>query len=193
MITGSMKPMAPWRARPDAGADVLVAREQIASLSIAHCRMAHERLRVDGTRIVWLHGGAIDDPVPHNRLCPAALRSARVGCAHTNARRLAVASLRHLVRSGVLPSSDGDALIGELIAIGNDIELLDYRRYDAEHTVARAMQCRAADGAQPIGTDAALAADVRACEVEHDAHVSRLREWRRRTLLAIDAALAATA
>lgn len=167
----------------------LVIRRRIAAMQLVACRMAHERVQWDQGRTVRRSGHGEPDVVLRVPLCGAPTRTLRLACGHTMARSEMQRALVELRAAGTLSAEQCAVLAAELDALGNDIQLLDHRKGDAEKHHALLLE------AQPPGGNAdwrplqEAETHLRSLEDEHTRHVVRLRVWRDRLLAAIDAAV----
>lgn len=177
--------------RTDATGDWCDLREWLAALEVVKCRMVHERLRWQDGRLVRIDRGEPESVLARLGLCPAEVREQRLACGHTMVRHHLQRALQTLHEGGVSSEEEHVQLHQELNAIDNHIHLLDHRKGAAE--VRHAVLAEGQALGDPTSTDRATAvakaaAEVRACEAEHDRHVERLVAWRERLLQLVDRA-----
>jgi hypothetical protein len=168
---------------PDRLQQLRSLRESIAALSVATCRMAHERV----VRSVE-SGLPMTNRVPEGSyrrigLCAPALRALRLGCSHTMAR----VRLQDAIGALASDADERGALGDELAALENAIHLLDHRKGEAEKALADALQ---AFNRTPADRLSVLDSEVGQLEDLHDEYVDRLARLRDRVLSEIDAAIA---
>lgn len=192
-VSGAASESALQRAirRADATGEWSDLREWLAALEVVKCRMIHERLRWQDGRLVRIDRGEPEPVLARLGLCPAEVREQRASCGHTMVRHHLQRALQALHEGGVSSEEEHAQLHQELNAIDNQIHLLDHRKGMAERRHAVLAEGQALG--DPATTDhatalAEAAAEVRACEAEHDHHVERLAAWRERLLQLVDRA-----
>lgn len=172
---------------PDRLQQLRFLRASIADLSVAMCRMAHERVLRSVESGLPMTNRVPEGSYRRIGLCAPTLRALRLGCSHTMAR-LRLQDAIGALASDVHDSSVG-ALADELTALDNAIHLLDHRKGQAEKALADALREFHDTNA---GADrlSALDSDVGHLEQLHDEYVERIARLRDNVLIAIDAEIA---
>ncbi len=149
-------------------------RDQIASLRIVKCRMAHERI----VALPNSNQVALDElpSLAFRRigLCNPNERNERLGCSHTMAR----IKLERAINE--LKPTETDQFSQELNWLANEIHLLDHRKGDAEARLA------AAERETDFERMKRVFEEVSQLEQLHDEYVERVGGLRDRLLSEID-------
>src|SRR6185436_18539961 len=153
-------------------ANLIVIRDQIASMRIVKCRMAHERF-VGSTVPTIPSDDRSHNPFKRVGLCGSDERAERLGCSHSMSRVKLDEALSQL------KSRRAVSLRSELNWLTNEIHLLDHRKGQAEASLATA------SGSCTKQKSMALE-EVALLEQEHGAYVERLSVLRDKVLLEID-------
>jgi hypothetical protein len=174
--------------------DWTALRDRLATLEVAKCRLAHERVAQRDGLVIWQSRGESERLVVRRGLCNWEIRRQQLSCAHTTARYLLQDALTALHRAGEMSEETRASLHGQVTAIADTIHGLDTRKYDAEKLMALAaermvLNARENQVADPqLATDVAAAeAAVAALEQEHGECVERLLALRSRILELLDA------
>lgn len=152
-------------------------RDDIASLRVIKCRMAHERVVVSNApaRTPVSRGSLYN--FERVGLCSPDERAGRLGCSHTMSRT----KLERAI--GELESEKAEQLGHELNWITNEIHLLDHRKGEAEARLASARQ--EAGGGSVDGRALEImkeTEEVRRLERQHDEYVERVGMLRDRVV-----------
>lgn len=156
-------------------------RDEIASLRVVRCRMAHERV-VGAVAPARPPGGR--GPLHSFErvgLCSPGERDARLGCSHTMARTKLDRAI------GELGPEKAEQLGRELNRLTNEIHLLDHRKGEAEARLALARH-KAGGVRDDVSTSEALkeAEEVMRLERKHDEYVESIGVLRDRVVSEIE-------
>lgn len=150
-------------------------RDEIASLRVFRCRMAHERVVGEAAPAPPGSRGA-----PHNfvrvGLCAPSERDGRLGCSHTMARTRLDRAIREL------EPEKAERLGHELNWLTNEIHLLDHRKGEAEARLASARRRGGAGASESLKE----AEEVARLERLHDEYVERVGALRDRVVSEIE-------
>jgi hypothetical protein len=166
------------RSRKDYLASI---RDDIASMQVVKCRMAHERVVASNA----LAPPPVDRGPLYNfkrvGLCSPDERAARLGCSHTMSRTKLDTAINELE-----PEKAGP-LGNELNRITNEIHLLDHRKGQAEARLASA-RLEAQGGSVDAQAFEILkeTQEVARLERQHDEYVERVGVLRDRVVSEID-------
>ncbi|MBD0319320.1 MAG: hypothetical protein ICV87_03240, partial [Gemmatimonadetes bacterium] len=155
-------------------------RDRIAELRVTGCRMSHERVRMENGAVLRVSRGGAEQAVVRIGLCSPEVRARNLACGHTMARYLLLDALAALHTAGRLPGGAHDEVRAAVESVGDAIHLLDHAKGEAERRFALASEL------EPAGAAAALAAEVRRLEEQHDAYAGQMRELRRAVLAYLD-------
>jgi hypothetical protein len=167
---------------PDARKSHLASlRDEIASLRVVRCRMAHER--VVGVVAPARPPGGRGPLHSFERvgLCGPGERDLRLGCSHTMSRTKLDRAI------GELEPERAEQLGRELNWVTNEIHLLDHRKGEAEARLASARHA-AGGGSDGVSALEALkeAEEVMRLERKHDEYVESIGALRDRVVSEIE-------
>ena len=168
---------------------LLGLREQVASLHVRPCRLAHEQVILeDGKAKRRSRGLGIEPALLRVGLCPAEHRARQLSCAHTTARYALENAILALHDHGALNEGESHALQAQLGHISETIHQTDWSKGEAEAHHAL-MQERAARGETPVLE--VPEGDRRIAELVelHQGCVEQLRHMHDRILRKLDAVL----
>ena len=164
-------------------------REQVASLTVRPCRLAHEQVIVeDGQAKRRSRGLGIEPALLRVGLCPAEHRARQLSCAHTTARYALENAILALRDQGALSEGASHALQAQLGHISETIHQTDWSKGEAEVRHAL-IQERAARGETSVLE--APEGERRIAELveRHQGCIEPLRQMRDQILQRLDAAL----
>jgi hypothetical protein len=169
---------------PDA--DLLSAlRERVASLQVLPCRLAHERVLIEnGLAKRRIQGAGMEQELVRVGLCPSAIRSRQLSCAHTRAHDVFEQAIRTAAQANLLHPEEAGQMRSAVRRIALAIYMTDSRKNQAEVRHALLLERQAADEAAPVREE--LEELIR----QHGVLAAELAVIRERLLERLDAATA---
>ena len=129
---------------------LLRLRDQVASLHVHACGLAHERVIFETGQAKRLSRGiGVEPALLRTGLCPAEHRARQLSCAHTTARYALADAILALHERGALSDGEAHACQSEINSIADSIHQTDWSKGEAEARYAL-MQERAAEGATAV-------------------------------------------
>ncbi len=164
----------------------LSIREQVASLHVRPCRLAHEQVIVeDGQAKRRSRGIGIQPALLRVGLCPAEHRARQLSCAHTTARYTLENAILALHDRGAIRDSEFHALQAALSHISETIHQTDWSNGEAETRYAL-MQERVAEGGPSVLEVPEGKRQIAELVERHQRCVEQLRQMRDQILQLLD-------
>lgn len=160
---------------------LIFLRDQITSLCIVKCRMAHERVVGSADSIQPAVNRGLFPSFKRIGLCNPDERAERLGCSHTMSRSKLDRAISEL------ESKKAECLSYELNWLTNEIHLLDHRKGEAEARLAVAKWDARGGCGEVKGLELVKESEeVKRLERQHDEYVERVGLLRDRVVIEID-------
>ncbi|HYD94605.1 MAG TPA: hypothetical protein VEC01_04705 [Noviherbaspirillum sp.] len=163
-------------------------RDQVASLRVQSCCLSHERVVMEeGAAKRRSQGTGLEPVLIRVGLCPKAVRSQQLSCAHTLARHTFAHAIEVAEQQGILGGEEANRLREELQRIDHVIHTADWAKSEAE---VRYALLREQEAAGNPATATKLEAERQLTELieRHRAAAEWLRRIHRLLLERIDSA-----